>query len=150
MSYYVHHVAALINVPVKRVYLFFYIKYPRSYSKYLFTYSMNQSPSWETNRFSESQEIPCILRNPKFHYRMHKCPPFVPVLSQLNPFYAPTSHFLKTHLNIKLPSSPGFPIWSLSLRYPHQNPEYISPLPHTCYMPRPSHSSRFDHPNITG
>jgi len=34
---------------------------------------------------------------------------------------------------------PGFPKWSLSLRFPHQNPVYTSPLPHTCYMPRPSH-----------
>jgi len=27
----------------------------------------------------------------------------------------------------------------LSVRAPHQNPAYTSPLPHTCYMPRPSH-----------
>jgi hypothetical protein len=26
-------------------------------------------------------------------------------------------------------------------------PVYTSSLPHTCYMPRTSHSSRFDHPN---
>jgi hypothetical protein len=36
---------------------------------------------------------------------------------------------------------------SLSLRFPHLNPIYTSPLPHTCYMPRQFHSSRFDHPN---
>ena len=30
---------------------------------------------------------------------------------------------------------------------PTSNPESISPLPHTCYMPQQSHSSRFDHPN---
>jgi hypothetical protein len=29
---------------------------------------MEQSPSWEANRFSDPQEIPCILRNPKVHY----------------------------------------------------------------------------------
>jgi hypothetical protein len=33
---------------------------------------------------------------------------------------------------------------------PHQNPVYASPLPHTCYMPRPSHSSRVYHPNNIG
>jgi len=27
----------------------------------------------------------------------------------------PTTHFLKTHLNIFLPSTPGFPKWSLPL-----------------------------------
>ena len=30
---------------------------------------------------------------------------------------------------------------------PHQNPVRNSPLPHTRYRPRPSHSSRFDHPH---
>jgi hypothetical protein len=28
-----------------------------------------------------------------------------------------------------------------------QYPVYASPLPHTRYIPRPSHSSRFYHPN---
>jgi hypothetical protein len=41
---------------------------------------------------------------------------------------------------------PGSFKWPLSLRFPHQNPAYISPLHHTCCMPRTSLSSRFDHP----
>jgi hypothetical protein len=45
---------------------------------------------------------------------------------------------------------PGSPKWSLSLRFPHQNPVYASPLRHTHYMPRPSHLSRFYHPHSIG
>jgi hypothetical protein len=44
---------------------------------------------------------------------------------------------------------PGYLKWSLYIRFPHQNPVYASPLPHTRYMSHPSHSSRFYHPNNT-
>ena len=36
---------------------------------------------------------------------------------------------------------------SLRLMFPHQNPIYTSPLPYTCYMHLPTHSSLFDHLN---
>jgi hypothetical protein len=114
---------------------------------YLLTYSMEQGRSSESNRFAASQEIPRILWNSKVHSHLHKCRPPVPIPSQINLARTPTSHFLKIHLNIFLPSTPGSPKWSLSLRFPYQNPVYASPLAHMRYMPRPSHSSRFDHPN---
>ena len=33
------------------------------------------------------------------------------------------------------PSMPGSPKWFLSFRFPHQNPAYASPLPHTATYP---------------
>jgi len=56
---------------------------------YLLTYFMQQSPSWEANRFSASQETPRTLWNPKVHYRIHKWPPPVPIMSQLDPVQSP-------------------------------------------------------------
>ena len=85
------------------------------------THYVEKSASWEANWFSVSREIPPISRNPKVHYRIHKCPPTVPILSQLDPVHTPTSYFLKIHLNIINPSMPGFPKWLRSLRIPHQN-----------------------------
>ena len=72
------------------------------------TYSIQHSHSWETKTFSARQDIPCILWNSKVHYRIHKCPPTVPILSHLDPVHNPTTHFLKILLNIILPSTPGF------------------------------------------
>jgi len=108
---------------------------------------MQQSPSWEADRFSASQEIPCFLWDPKVHYRIHKRLPPVPILRQLDPIHSPTSHFLKIHLNVIFPITLGSSNWPLFLRFPHQIPVYTSSLPHTCYMPRPFHPFRFDHPN---
>jgi hypothetical protein len=116
-----------------------------SVDTYLLTYSMEQSPSWVANQFSASQEIHQILWNVKAHYCIHKCLPPVSTLSQLDPVHTPTSHFLKIHHNIILPPMSWSPKWSLSLRFPHQNPVYTSPLPHMCYMCHPSHSCRFYH-----
>jgi hypothetical protein len=71
---------------------------------------MEQSPSYEANQFSASQEIPRILWEPKIHYRIHKRPPPVPVLGQIDLVHALTSHFLKLHLNIIFHLSLGLPI----------------------------------------
>jgi hypothetical protein len=42
---------------------------------------MEQSPSWEANKFSGSQEISHILWNPEVRHRIYKSPPLIPILS---------------------------------------------------------------------
>jgi hypothetical protein len=54
---------------------------------------MEQSPSWDANWFSATQEIPPILWNTKAHYPIHNCPPPVRILGQLDPVYTQV-HFL--------------------------------------------------------
>jgi hypothetical protein len=79
-------------------------------NKYLLTHSTQHSPSWEANRFAVSQEFPCILWNPKVHYRIHKCPPTISILSQLSQSISPyltslrSALMLFSHLRLGLPS----------------------------------------------
>ena len=77
-----------------------------SYSA-LRTNYMGHSPSSESNKSLTSQEIPRILWNLKFHHRMYKCPPPVPILIKINSFPASPSQFMKIRFNIIFPPTPG-------------------------------------------
>ena len=108
---------------------------------------MEQSPSWETNRFSASQGIPRILWNPKVHYRFYRCRYMSQSWArsiQSMPTH-PTSwiYILKLSFNLRLglPSGlfpSGFP--TKTLYKPH-----LFPIRAT--LPHPSHSSLFGHTN---
>ena len=83
----------------------------------------------ESNRFSASQEIPRVLLNQNIQYRFYKCPPSVPVLSQISA-YVPTIPFpwrfisiLSSNLRPGLPS--GLPTKTL-------HTPVLSPIHATC------------------
>jgi hypothetical protein len=78
---------------------------------------MKLSAYLKAANFAASQELPSILWNSKFHYRIHKSPPLVPILNQINsintlPSYLRSILILSTHLRLCLPSGllpSGFP-----------------------------------------
>jgi hypothetical protein len=52
------------------------------------TYLLTElSPSLEAANCAATQELPSILKNPKVHHRVHKSPPLVPILSQIDPVH---------------------------------------------------------------
>ena len=95
---------------------------------------MEESPSSEANWFTASQEILRLLWNLKVHCHIHKDVPPVPIMSELDLVHTPTSHFLKIHLHIILPSMPGSPKWLFPSGFPTKTPytALLSPM-HTTW-----------------
>jgi hypothetical protein len=74
-------------------------------------------------------ELPKIVWNPKVHCRVHKIPPPVPILSQINPTYTISLYLPQILFNIIYPLTSWSFQSSLSFRLSHQYRIRIPPLP---------------------
>ena len=98
---------------------------------------MQQNPSWKAKKSLTSQDIPRILRNPKFHYSNHLSLSRATSIQFMSP-----NPLLKIYFNSILTCTATHLQSGLFLSdLPTKNPVCTSPLPNTCHMPRPSHSS---------
>jgi hypothetical protein len=70
---------------------------------------MHQNPTWVATSSSANQECIRILWNSTVRCRVHKSPPLVPTLSQINLVYVLPSYSFKIQFNIilKRVSNPG-------------------------------------------
>ena len=93
------------------------------------TNSRVQCHPWESDVTWASKEIPRILWVPKVHYRIHKSPLTLPVLSQSNRIHTSPTHFLEICFNITLPSTLRSPKFSVPFSFPDKNLVCTSHLP---------------------
>ena len=110
---------------------------------------MQNSSSWEASLFAASQETPRNLWNTKVNYAItsarHLSLAWASSMETI-PSHPTSWRFiliLSFHLHLHFPSglSPSdFPTKTLYT-------PLLNPPQHTCYLPRPFHSSRFYHPN---
>jgi hypothetical protein len=114
------------------------IRCKSSLPKFIHHSLMELSPSWETANYAPTQELPSVLWNPKVHCRVHKSPPMVPILSQIDPIHTIPPYLSKIHFNIVHPPMSWSSQWSLSFWISLQYPICIPLLPHSCYMACPS------------
>ena len=112
---------------------------------YLLSYLLT---SWSKVLLGKLRDFHIVKKFPAFYKHMYKCPPTLPILSRIRPIITPTSHFLKIHRIIILPSTPWANNWVLSFRFSNQKLVYACSLPHTPYIQRSSLFSIFYNPNI--
>jgi hypothetical protein len=82
---------------------------------------MEQSPYREANSYTASQEMHRLSWDPKVHYRVHKDPPAVPILSHMLPVHTLPPYFPKTNYNIIFPSMSRSSKWSFHSHMKYKN-----------------------------
>ena len=102
---------------------------------YLLTYLLTP---WNTVVLQKLTGSQLVKKFPAFYGTRRFITAFasVPILSHLDPVHTPTYHFLKIHFNVILP----YTSWSSEQLFLSDVPTktlYTSPLPYSCYMPRP-------------
>jgi len=107
---------------------------------------MERSPSWEANNHSSNPKIPCLLWNPKVHYRVHKSTSLDLNLSQMHPVHKFPPSYPKIHSNLIFPLMARSSECTFPYKFSNRNIVCISHLSHACYMPRPFHPL-LDRPN---
>jgi len=88
---------------------------------------MQESLSWHANSHIGSQEILRLLCTPKIHYRVHKSPPLVPILSQMYLIHNFPPYFPEIFSNIIL-TPPRSSEWSRPFWFSNQ--KFVS----TCHL----------------
>ena len=137
----------------------------RQDSQIAMSWSVISATIYLTNQLTTNQLTPCstdlpenltvsqlIKKFPAFYWTGRFITTFTTArhlsLSSARSIHSMPPHpFLKAHFIIIIASTPWSCKWCLSLRSPHHNPICTSPVSRTCYMPRPSQCSWFDHPN---
>jgi hypothetical protein len=109
---------------------------------------MELSPPWEATNCVATQELPSNLWNPKVHYRVHKSPPLVPILRQIDSVHTTPSCLSKIHFNIHPPTSFVFLSGLLPSGFP-TDILHAFLFSYSCYIPCLSHPPWLDHSNYT-